>query len=185
MTVRVITAPAEEPVSVATAKLHLRVDNSADDVLIGTLITAARVKGEAAARRAFITQTLEATFDDWPSSCHMGGLLPLPRPPLQSVTSVKYFDENGVEHTWTDFQVDTRSEPGRLYFVSLPTETLFFSGAINIRYVAGWGNAAACPEPIKQGILASVAYWYEMRDATGPLPGLALGMFQSYRANWF
>jgi len=185
MSVRVITAPAEEPVSVATAKLHLRVDNSADDTLIGTLITAARVKGEAAARRAFITQTLEATFDDWPSSCHAGGLLPLPRPPLQSVTSVKYIDSDGVERTWTDFQIDARSEPGRVYFVSLPGETLFFSGAITVRYVAGWGNAAACPEPIKQAILSAVAYWYEVRDATGQLPAPALGIFRSYRANWF
>jgi len=179
-TVRVITAPTVEPVSTETAKLHLRVDGSADDTLIASYIKSAREKGEAVSRRAFITQTLEVILDAWPDD-----LLSLPRPPLQSVTSVKYLDENGVEATWTDYLVDIRSQPGRIYFKSLPGASLYPSGAIAVRYVAGYGaSAAAVPEIIKQAMLSAISYWYELRDASS-LPESARNLFLSQRVRWF
>lgn len=185
MSVRVITPPSVEPVSVATAKAHLRVDSSAEDTLIGAYITAAREKGEQLARRAFINQTLEAVYDNWPDSMYKGGLLWLPRPPFASLTSVKYMDANGVEHSWTDYQVDARQEPARLFFNSVPSEPLFPSGAIAVRYTAGYGaTAAAVPAALQQAILATVAAWYEMRDI-GTLPASARAQFMSYRAAWF
>src|SRR5574341_1423176 len=117
MNLRVITPPATEPVSVETVKSHLRIDLEAEDALLDIYIAAARERGEGLARRAFLTQTLELTVDAWPAD----GLLKLPRPPLQSVTSVKYLDRNGVEAPWTDYQVDARSEPGQIYFQSFPS----------------------------------------------------------------
>jgi uncharacterized phiE125 gp8 family phage protein len=177
---RVITAPAVEPVSLATAKLHLRVDGTDEDTLITSYIQSAREKGEAVSRRAFITQTLEVILDEWPDD-----LLALPRAPLQSVTSVKYLDEAGVEHTWTDYQVDARSTPGQLYFKSLPGGSLYPSGAIAIRFVAGYGSAdTSVPQPIKNAILTAVAYWFEHREMID-LPAAARSQFWSLRAKWF
>jgi uncharacterized phiE125 gp8 family phage protein len=161
MNLRLITAPAAEPVSLETAKLHLRVDGTADDVLIAVYIKSARELGEGLAGRAFVTQTLELVIDEWPSD----GKLKLPRSPLQSVTSVKYLDKDKVEHTWTDYVVDERSEPGMIIFNDTPSDELFVSGAIAVRFVAGYGLAAVVPGVFVQGILLSVAHWYENREA--------------------
>jgi uncharacterized phiE125 gp8 family phage protein len=181
MTLRLITAPTVEPVSTATAKAFLRVDGTDDDALIESLIKAAREKGEGLARRAFITQELEQIFDDWPTSKQ----LKLWRPPLQSVTSVKYRDGDNVEHTWTDYVVDTRSEPGVVIFDSYPSDGLLESGAITVRFTAGYGDAADnVPEAIKQAILLLVAYWYETRDLGGA-PRDIQAMFVGERVVWF
>jgi uncharacterized phiE125 gp8 family phage protein len=186
MNLRLITAPTEEPVSIETAKLHLRVDGTDEDSLITSYLKTARELGEGMARRAFVTQTLELTIDAWPSN----RMLKIPRPPLQSVTSVKYFDSDGAEHTWTDYVVDTRSEPGWIIFGSTPSAALLESGAIVVRFIAGYGAAAAVPEVFVQGILLSAAHWYANREAAAPvlLSEIPLGvrpLFLSDRGSWF
>ena len=181
MSLRLITPPTVEPVSVATAKTYLRVDGSDDDTLIGSLIKAAREKGEELARRAFITQTLEQTIDAWPSDMR----LKLYRPPLQSITSVKYLDSSNVEHTWTDYVADIRSGPGVVIFNSLPSASLLESGAITVRFVAGFGAAGTnVPERINQTILQLVAYWYENRDSQA-VPTYITQAFVAERVVWF
>lgn len=188
MNLRLITAPTEEPVSVETVKLHLRVDGTADDTLITSYLKTARELGQGLARRAFVTQTLELVIEDWPSD----GILKLPRPPLQSVTSVKYLDSDEVEHTVSanDYVVDARSEPGRVIFKNIPSAALSKSGAIAVRFVAGYGAATAVPAVFVQGVLLSVAHWYENREAAMPmtLTDIPLGvkpLFLSDRGSWF
>lgn len=157
------TAPAVEPVTLTEAKAHLRVDTDADDDLIEALITAARVWCENVSRRAFVTQTLDLTLDTWPPST---GLY-LPRPPIQSVTSITYTDEDGDSDTVSsdDYLLDTAS--GRLALKaasSWPSVTLQRIGGVVVRYVAGYGLATAVPQTFKQAILLVVGEWYENRE---------------------
>ena len=55
MPLQLVTPPAEEPVSLAEARLHLRVDFTDDDALITSLIAAARQAAETLTGRQFVT----------------------------------------------------------------------------------------------------------------------------------
>lgn len=181
MNLRLITAPATEPVSVSTAKAFLRVDGSEDDTLITSLIKSAREIGEGLSRRAFITQTWDLILDE----IECGKPLQIYRPPLQSVTSVKYTDSSGQEHIWTDLVIDVASEPGTIIFNSLPSATLRESGAFAIRFVAGYGSAESnVPDRIKNAILGLVAHWYENRESLGVPAGIRAA-FIDERVVWF
>lgn len=164
--VAVIQTPSEEPVSLLQAKAHLRVDHEHEDTLIKSLITTARQYAESVlTRRAFVTQTLQVTLDEWP-----GTTILLPRPPLQSVESITYFDEDDVSDTVDaeDYIVDTHSEPGRIVLkrnASWPSVTLRAANGIEIEYVAGYGDADDVPEEFKHGIKLLVGHWYTNREA--------------------
>jgi uncharacterized phiE125 gp8 family phage protein len=181
MNLLLVTPPTVEPVSLETAKLHLRVDGTADDTLITALIKSARETCEEISRRAFITQTWEMILDEFPRD----GKLRVYRPTLQSVTSVKYLDDDQVEHTWTDYVVDARSDPGTIHFNTLPSESLSESGAIAIRFVAGYGAAAAnVPQRVIDAILGLISYRYENREAPG-VPAYIRNAMMGERTVWF
>lgn len=160
-----VTAPAAEPVDLATAKAHLRVDIPDDDALITSLIATARQHAEAITRRALITQTWDLVLDAWPDDDRID----IPLPPLQSVTSITYKDSAGAAYTVpaTDYIVDTVSSPGRVvlgYGKTWPSTALYPAGAITVRFTAGYGDATAVPEAIKAAIKLLVAHFYENRE---------------------
>lgn len=183
-----VTAPAEEPLTLAEAKAHLRVDASNEDDLIAALIVAARELAETRQRRALVTQTWDLTLDRWPygggyydrAIRQMGpgsplwlpntGQLPieLPRPPLQSVTSIAYVDPEGNSQTLDpSAYVVSTGTPGRIapaYGLTWPSIRNQID-AVTIRYVAGYGAASAVPKATKQAILLLVGHLYENREA--------------------
>jgi uncharacterized phiE125 gp8 family phage protein len=159
MALIVITPPAAEPVTVDEAKASpsLRVATATDDADIAVLITAAREIAEAITRRSLITQTLELVLDAFPS-----GGINLYCPPIQSVTSIKYIDTDGVEQTLSSalYDLDSDTEPGMVapaYNESWPA-TRDQVNAVRVRYVAGYGAAADVPAAIKT--------WIKMRAGT-------------------
>lgn len=160
-------APAAEPVTVAEAKAHCRVDTSADDAYIGTLITAAREYIEETLDISMITQTWEARYDVFP----LWEII-LPRPPMAAGTvTVIYRDEAGQMQTVTSasgaFQVDSNIVPGRIYplYDSVWPAVRGDENSVTVRWNAGYGaTGASVPAILKQAILLLVAHWYEMRQ---------------------
>ena len=166
MELQLVTAPTLEPVSVNEAKHHLRVSDSQEDQFIDTLIKAARELAEVETERSFLTTRWKQTFRCWP-----GSEIRLERPPLQSVVSVAYVDENEASQTLTEtthYVVDTTSTPGKIWRAadtSWPSVSTEAPHPIEITFDAGWSIASTVPQSIKQAILLLVGHWYEHREA--------------------
>lgn len=173
MPIRVITPPAKEPITLAEAKAHLRVDHADEDGLISMLISSARKTAERWLRRALITQELRATIEiPQPVSTPLTGplgrvktALKIPRPPLQAVTMVEIETAPGVWEPVApdDYVVDEDAEPA----VIRPMFGTWGTGRVRVTYVAGYGdNETDVPEPIRQGMLLLIGDWYQYREET-------------------
>ena len=168
MGLRLTSPPAIEPVSLEEIKLHLRLDSGiTEDALLSSLITAARQYCEGFQRRAYITQTWQMWLDRFPAIDNIY----LPWPPLQSVSSIKYYDTEGVESTLHDsnYYVDTNSQPGRLslnYGKSWPTTALRPTNGVCVTFVCGYGDTAAdVPVKVLYGMKLLIGHYYENREA--------------------
>jgi len=161
-----------QPISLAEAKAHMRIDPALEDtemdVMIDALIKAAREYCESYQNRSYITQTWQLVLDCWPSVDYID----LARPPLVSA-GITYIDSAGFSHTMpiADYIVDTTSYTGRIvlgYGEVWPTETLRPGAAITIEYIAGYGaTGSTIPFTARAAMLLLVSHWYENREALG------------------
>lgn len=200
MGVTVVTPPADEPVSTAELKLHLKIDTSLDDSLIATLGKAARGHVEAYTRR----QMLSATYDDkrpgFPSD---GGPMVLQFPPVSSITSVSYVDMNGDTQVWTagatgyrtELPAGELAEPARIYpaYGVVYPVTRCQPDAVTIRYVAGYGDDADdVPGALLAAIKHLVEHWYVNRgvidgginSVTSKVPMGVEAMLGPFKLGW-
>lgn len=178
----VTTPPAVEPITTDELKSFARIDGSGEDTLLSNFIQAAREACESYLGIALIDQTVTLTMDFWPSV-----KIPLPRPPLSSVTAVELLDEDGVATTYDsdNYFVVTNDIPGSIVLkngATPPYNTDRFTGGYQIRYVAGYGSAAsAVPMAIRQGLTLWSAKMYEDRVISGTPPPEAMAMLNLYR----
>lgn len=164
--VKVKTAPTVEPLTVAEAKLHLRVDHADEDATIERMIVAVREYAEKYLRRSLISTTLQLYLDAFPSS--RSGAIYLPRGPVSSVVSVGYTDTTGAACTVASYQSDLVSEPARLLpaYDDFWPDTREVVNAVVVEYVAGYGAAAtAVPQRIRAGLLVALSDLFENRGA--------------------
>ncbi|MEJ0027328.1 MAG: head-tail connector protein [Rhizomicrobium sp.] len=183
MPLTLTTPPALEPVTLADAKAHLKVDTTDDDALIAAMITAARARAEWHTGRALITQGWTLHLDCWPQS----GIVEIPLPPLQSVTSVTTYGRDDVATVLsaTLYTVDAASAPARLALKTgvPPPADLRRVNALAIAFTAGYGGAASdVPGLLKEAILELTAFLYENRgEAPAELPPAALALLAPFR----
>lgn len=179
MGLRLITGAASFPVTLAEAKLQCRVDNDAEDAALDGYIAAATAHVESYTGRAIASQTWELTADAWADEFTLKG-------PVQSVTSVKYFDAAGAEQTLSASLYSLDDTTDRLVMISDFTEPTL-RGEVNdiaIRFVAGY---VTVPAEIKLALLLLVGFWYDNRAAaseraTMPLPHAVDALLCNQRA---
>lgn len=164
MSMVMTAAPAVEPVTLAEAKAHCRLDGSAEDAYLTSLIITSRLQIEAALGLALITQSWRWSIDDWPAD----GVIELPMRPVQSVDEIELAHASGGTTTMAPslYQLDGQSSPARLALTTLtPPHPDVPVNGIAIEFTAGYGNvAASVPQPIRHALLLLVAHWYECRE---------------------
>lgn len=160
----VLTAgPLAEPITLAQAKAHLRVDTMDEDILISSLILTSRLHIEAALGLALITQYWQLKLNAFPKA----NAFALPIHPVSAVTAVRTIAADGTITTLSPSA--TLLDPGPPARVvrtapACPVITAAANG-IAISFTAGFGPTAAdVPAPIRQAMLLLVTHWYEHRD---------------------
>jgi len=140
--------------------------NTTLDPMIGMMITSARRVAESRTGRALITQTWEQVLDAFPTN-----EIKLDVMPIQSITSVSYYDEDGTLQILGSDQyvLDSDTLPGWLlpaYGVDWPT-TYDAAQSVIVRMVVGYGaTGASVPSEYRQWIAQRVAHAF---DQPGPV----------------
>ena len=166
------TAPTTEPVTTSEAKLYCKIDISDDDVLIASLVTAARRWVENVTSNRLVTQTWYWYLDEFPDE----DTLEFPIGPVTALASIKYTSEAGTQATMAagDYDTDFNSQPPNPARVSLddgvswPATDLKEINGVVLEFTVGY---AAIPEEFKLAIKMLVEHWYEHR---GPVSELRL-----------
>lgn len=170
MRLHLVSGPAVEPLTLAEAKTHRRVDGNAEDALITDMIIAARELFEEETGRQVNTATWRMELDRFPRSFDP---IRIPKAPLIAVSSVAYRDTTGATQTWdaAEYEVDAYAgafaRPGVIYpkaGFQYPS-THASPGAVSVTFTAGYGAAAAdVPESVKATIKSILGDMYEERE---------------------
>ncbi|HKQ02640.1 MAG TPA: hypothetical protein VJ735_20145 [Actinomycetes bacterium] len=177
-----ISAPAALPLDrVGEVYPHCRLEpeavNADQNHFLDTAIDSARRLCEAFTNRQLVTATWELVLDSFfEEGIFREGALWLPRPPHQSITSIKYLDGSGVEQTWasTDWGHDVPAAPisetqqkARVWPAYGKTwpQTRCQPAAVKVRFVNGYGATFdSVPPPLRKGMLLVVGELHESRE---------------------
>lgn len=178
-----VTAPPAEPVTLVEARAQANIiasgspETSEHDSRLTALITSARHTIEEWTGRALVEQTWDWLLPRFPG-CEG---FTIPKPPLISVTHIKYIDANGTEQTVSssDYSVIAPAGPactyGRIdlaYGASWPSPR-DQRDAVRVRFVAGYepsgsppsDYAANVPRPLRDAMLLLISDLFEHREA--------------------
>lgn len=158
--------PAGEALTLAEAKLHLRLDTSDEDGLIQSLIVTARDHLERATGLCLMTQgwrlVLESVSED--------GVIQISKGPVQTVDLVTIYDAGGAPHALDASLclLDGMRRPARL-LLGQPMPRPRRMNGIEIEFTAGFGEAATeVPDSLKRAMLTHVAAMYACRGVVAP-----------------
>lgn len=175
---RRVTGPTLEPVSLAEAKSHSRIDASTDDGDVAAYLITARESIERACSLAMMNQTWDLLVDyTWPNvfdpriNCSEYRI-EVPLAPLVSITSITYVDTSGNTQTLASNQYrvlrtglhNKRGVIVPAYGVSWPSVRWQLE-AITVKFVAGFGTQPGeVPQPIRHAITLLAAHYFENRE---------------------
>lgn len=158
-----------EPVTLAEAKLHLRLITDItdatphpDDPEVTRAIAGARSMAEEYCERPIAAGAYELRRSYFPG--------PIVWAPVQALTSVKYTDDQGATQDVADTVYElagTQREPlVRLkYGQAWPTALARQSDAVQIRFTAGYGGDQKLPASMFSALLLTIGHLYENREA--------------------
>lgn len=185
MNLKRTAAPADDPISLAEAKKHLRVTHTAEDDYITDLIMVARMACEDRIQQTLVCTPWRLTLDAFSTK------VVLPMGPVLEMLSIQYVDVDGVTQTLVlaDSQLASQND---IYFLvpavqkQWPATQAGRYGAVWVDYKAGFGVAAAdVPTPLRRWMLLAIGDMYANRERSSDRPVVpqqfADGLLDAYR----
>lgn len=165
--------PSIEPITLAEAKTHLRVDGTDEESRITGLIVAARIAAENMTRRAFISRVFTWKLDRFLNEVTGDTTLRLPRSRVSAIGTLQYVDTSGTTQTLasSEYTLDGDTEPARLFpaFGKFWPSIRDVRQAVTIPFTAGYGSAASdVPDGIKEAMYAMIGDWFNNRGDFAP-----------------
>jgi uncharacterized phiE125 gp8 family phage protein len=173
--VKAIGSVTTEPISLETARLHLRLDaigsppTNPDDDLVEVLISVARESVENFTELTMAVNDFQMKLDYFPTSeINLGTW------PVNSITSVTYVDAGGATQTINsaDYVLDTFSKPAQIVPAYGKTWPMVRNqpNAVTVTFEAGYTGDTSpvsneMPKALKQAMLLTIADLYENRGA--------------------
>lgn len=166
--------PATEPVTLAEAKLHLEISGSDYDDKVTSLIQESREQVERDTDSALITQT-------WLQKFYSFNELRLAKRPIQSITSITYYDSGNDSQTLASsvYSFDSQRRMIHLAYDQDWPDTVGRWDAVTVTFVCGYGAANDVPEIYKQAMLLLIGNYFENRDM---MLGDTMGNQKAYEA---
>ena len=158
-----ISPPAAEPVTLAELNAHLRVTHSDEDALITGMLVAAVRAIEARAGLALMPQQWRLTLDAVPDET-----LLLPLAPVATIDAVQVNDASGTPQAVADNLYEfAPGASARLRRAGPWPQPGIRLDGVTIDFTAGYDDADAVPEQLKQAVKILAAYFFETREAAG------------------
>jgi uncharacterized phiE125 gp8 family phage protein len=162
MTLRLLTAPEGDIISVDEAKVQVAYEDADKDAQIEDLIAAAVAHLDGASGilgRCLLEQEWALDVDGFSDR------IVIPLAPVVSVDAVKYLDGNGAQQTLAGTVYRAANgvvtlKPGQ----SWPT-TYDVPGAVSVEFTAGYGTEASdVPLPLRRAMLMLIAHWFNVAE---------------------
>ena len=172
-----VPGPVTAPVSLEEVREHLRVDHTVEDRTLKLYVDAATgyLEGPAGILgRLLMTQSWRQAYPGFSDPI----LIPVGLQPVQSVTSIKYFDASNVEiilssatyrlvHTVYRVPIDVLI--GENWWIERVDKTMAWpitmarDDAVTVEVVVGDGSSTIAA-PIKKAMLDLIGHWYNQRE---------------------
>jgi len=163
-----------DALTLAQAKLHLRVDNSDDDALITSIVSAATDYVERRSNRSLCARVWNAEADRFPTA---GREMVIAKSPFVSVQTLSYVTTNAATITLvqdTDYRVTVANDIGRIRLPLGATQwaaTAAIPDAVRVTFTAGYATQALIPQGLVQAVRLMLGHLYENREAVSENAG--------------
>lgn len=156
-----VTGPTAEPLSLSEVKKHLEIATSdtVHDTHLSSLISEAREQWESDTDSATCYQTYKVRVEGLQDKFR------LPKGPIQSITSITYFDGNNVSQTLSASLYQLHIDEFRIAYQQILPTTAARWDAWTINYRCGYSqDATLVPAIAKRAMLLLVGHYFENRD---------------------